>query len=674
LTALRSVLRTALERLEVLLDRAFPPSCNPLYHLGALGFFFYWIVAVSGIYLYVFFDTGITEAFGSVERLTHDQWYAGGVMRSLHRYASDAMVVVMVLHLVREFSLDRYRGARWFTWVTGVPILWLVVLSGITGYWLVWDTLAQYVAVVTTEWLDRLPIFGLSIARNFVSQATLDDRFFTLMIFLHIALPLILLLVLWIHLQRVSKPEINPARGLAVGMFLTMLVLSLVKPATSQGAADLEMVPAGLGLDWFYLGLYPLLESWPGSASWGMVLVVTLILVALPWLPPFRAAPAASVDLANCNGCTRCALDCPYEAIRMMKRSDGRPFEAEAVVDPDLCVHCGICAGACPTSMPFRRASALIPGIDLPELPMATLRERIDAAGAQLRAARRGDAPQVMLFGCHPGIDVTAFRSGSVGTVSLACIGQLPPSFIDYVLSRDLADGVTLTGCTEGECRHRFGIAWTEARLAGRRDPHLRKRVPRERLETVWVAPPETSRLDHALDAFLTRLGRLEAPKVERRTAVYGLLALGIGYCSSSPDLARFPADMALIRLSFAHGAERKEPCRRLSPEELQELPPNMRRPEACSRERRPVLVELELDGDLLYRASLEPTGLARDGPSRVYERFRVPAGRHQLTARLRDGRRAEGFDYERQVEVELRPRQSLAIDFRPETGGFIIR
>lgn len=158
------------------------------------------------------------------------------------------------------------------------------------------------------------------------------------------------------------------------------------------------------------------------------------------------------------------------------------------------------------------------------------------------------------------------------------------------------------------------------------------------------------------------------------QAAVYGLLALGIGYCSSNPDLTRFPPDMALVRLSFAHGAERREPCRTRSPEELRELPPNMRRPQACSRERLPVLVELELDGEVLYRASLEPTGLAKDGPSRVYERFRVPAGRHQLTARLRDSRRAEGFDYERQVDVDLRPRQSLAIDFRSETGGFVVR
>ena len=62
---------------------------------------------------------------------------------------------------------------------------------------------------------------------------------------MHIVLPLLLLLVLWIHLQRVSRPQINPARGLAIGMFLTMLALSLVKPALSQGPADLATRAGG---------------------------------------------------------------------------------------------------------------------------------------------------------------------------------------------------------------------------------------------------------------------------------------------------------------------------------------------------------------------------------------------------------------------------------------------
>lgn len=516
---LRDGLRSGFERLEALFGLAFPPAWNPLYHLGALGFFFYWIVAVSGIYVYILFDTGITQAYGSVEYMTNEQWYLGGVMRSLHRYASDAMVLMMAVHMVREFALGRHRGARWFTWVTGVPILWLVVICGVTGYWLVWDKLAQYVAVVSTEWLDQLGIFGQSVARNFLSPQDLDNRFFTLMVFMHIAVPLILLLVLWIHLQRVTKPEINPARGLAIGTFVAMLALSLVKPATSQGPADLATVPAVIGLDWYYLAYYPLMELWPGWLSWGTLGVLTLMLAALPWMPPFKRPAVARVDLANCNGCTRCAADCPYNAITMMPRSDGLPYAREAVVNPVSCVSCGICAGACPTSMPFRRASALIPGIDLPDLTMAELRDRVHAAGAGLTGG-----PRIMVFGCHHGIDVAGLGQGAVAGLGLPCIGMLPPAFIDYVLSRDLADGVFLTGCAEGNCIARFGVEWTEARLAGERDPQLRKRVPRERLARFWAARSQRPELERALADFAGQLAGLdEMPKVARRASAPAL-------------------------------------------------------------------------------------------------------------------------------------------------------
>jgi hypothetical protein len=155
--------------------------------------------------------------------------------------------------------------------------------------------------------------------------------------------------------------------------------------------------------------------------------------------------------------------------------------------------------------------------------------------------------------------------------------------------------------------------------------------------------------------------------------AVYLLLALVIGYFSNRPAHTHFPPEMALLKLSFAHGAQ-KEDCRQRTDEELAKLPPNMRRPMVCARERLPVTVELLLDGEPLYQAVLPPTGLSGDGPSRAYQRFAVSPGRHELTARLRDTNRAEGFDYERTVVVELAPAQSLAIDFRSEMGGFIFR
>jgi len=511
---LQVILRRAFLPFEQAFEWAFGAAWNPLYHLGALGFFYFWVVAVSGVYLYIFFDTGITEAYQSVEALTHEQWYLGGVMRSLHRYASDGMVLMMALHMVREFSLGRYRGPRWFTWLTGGPIIWLVLICGVTGYWLVWDELAQYVAINSAEWLDWLPVFDGAIVRNFLNPASLDDRFFTLLAFLHIAVPLILLLVLWIHLQRVSRPTVFPARGLAIGSMAMLLALSLVHPAVSHGPADLSQVPGELNLDWYYLFAYPLVDLWSEGPVWALSFVLTLLLMLLPWIPPKRGPRPAEVDLASCNGCTRCADDCPYAAISMELRSDGRPFEREAVVREALCVGCGICAGACPTATPFRRAADLVPGIDLQDLPMAALRARMEEATSTLTGRDR-----VLVLGCQHGVALSGLGNAGIAAVSLPCIAALPPSFIDFALSRGLADGVMLTGCADDNCFNRFGIRWTEERIAGERDPRLRGRVPRDRLRQCWAGAGGERRLARELRAFQAELAARPADDGPPRSA-----------------------------------------------------------------------------------------------------------------------------------------------------------
>ena len=93
---------------EAIFNRAFGDRLNPFYHLGALAFYLFWIVAATGLYLFAFFDTSVEGAYSSVEALTHNQWYAGGIIRSVHRYASDAMVVAMLIHLARYWACLLY--------------------------------------------------------------------------------------------------------------------------------------------------------------------------------------------------------------------------------------------------------------------------------------------------------------------------------------------------------------------------------------------------------------------------------------------------------------------------------------------------------------------------------------------------------------------------------------
>lgn len=497
---MRELLRRGFDRVERGGDFLFGPDWNPLGQLGPLGWFLFWIVATTGIYLFIFFDTGVTAAYDSVAWLSRDHWWHAGLARSLHRYASDLMVVIMFVHLAREWAMDRYRGKRWFSWLTGVPLIWFVYLSGITGYWLVWDKLAQYVALTTTELLDSLGIFAEPIARNFLAPDTLSGRFFTLMVFLHIAIPLLLLLLMWIHIQRISEARTSPPRGLALIVLVALVGASLVLPANLEGPADLASVPQQVGLDWFLLSLYPVIESVPPGVIWAGVAIGTVLFAGLPWLPRRREEGAAEVFLDFCNGCTRCAEDCPYAAITMVPRTDGLPFSHQAEVDPDRCVACGICMGSCPSSSPFRRSGDLVTGIDLPGRPLAALRAEVIEAAEALAGPGR-----VLTFGCAH----AASAAPSPGRVVLPCVAMLPPSLVDFVLSRGLADGVAVAGCAARDCYNRFGMAWTEARFARERDPQLRRRVPRERLLTIWAGPSEESRLGAELAAFGERLAGL---------------------------------------------------------------------------------------------------------------------------------------------------------------------
>jgi CDP-4-dehydro-6-deoxyglucose reductase, E3 len=273
-------------RVESLFNLAFGDRLNPLYYLGPIAYFMFWIVVASGIYVYIFFKTGVNEAYDSVERLTHAQWYLGGVMRSLHRYASDGMVLAMVLHLTRHFTFDRYRSFRWFSWVTGVALLWLTYASGINGYMLPWDRLAQFTVIATAEWFDALPMFGGTLVRNFISQGAVSDRLFSLLSFLHIGLPLAVLALLWVHTQRVPRARTSPPLPIGATLVVALTALSLVKPALSMERADLDVAVTAVSFDWFYLAAYPLLYAWSPWDVWLLIGGATLLFLLLPWLPP----------------------------------------------------------------------------------------------------------------------------------------------------------------------------------------------------------------------------------------------------------------------------------------------------------------------------------------------------------------------------------------------------
>ena len=150
---------------------------------------------------------------------------------------------------------------------------------------------------------------------------------------------------------------------------------------------------------------------------------------------------------------------------------------------------------------------------------------------------------------------------------------------------------------------------------------------------------------------------------------LYGAFALVVGVFASWPSYRHLGADRSLVKLSFSHPGQRLVACRQLSAEELAKLPPNMRAPTSCPRERAPVIVELDIDGNRVLRDVAPPSGLAKDGPSSVYHRIDVPAGEHRIDVRIKDSPGAGSFDHERSTTVTLAPTRILVVDFDAEKG-----
>ncbi|MDP2824162.1 MAG: hydrogenase iron-sulfur subunit [Sulfuritalea sp.] len=497
--SLRGNAQTLFERIENFFDAFFGGADNPLRHLGALGLYFLWILVATGLYLYTVLDTSIEGVYTSIGWLSREQWYLGGILRSLHRYASDAFVLVMMLHLLREWAYGRYHGFRLYSWVTGVPLIWLAYISGIGGYWIVWDRLAQFSAIATTELLDWLPFFNEPTARNFLAPDSISDRFFTVLVFIHIGIPLMLILGLWVHVNRISRVDYLPSRRLMLGSLASFLALALIKPALSDAPANLALAPVDSRLDWFILFIHPLTDITSPAAVWTLIFGATILLFALPFLPHPKAQPIAVVDAANCNGCSRCHADCPYEAVTMALHPD-KPGHKIAIVDPDLCAGCGICAGSCPSSTPFRSQERLVTGIDMPQQPVDVMRQQLEA-----QLSRLGGTTRLVVFGCDKGVDVRGLATADTAAISLICTGMLPPSFIEYAL-RSGVDGIVVTGCREGGCDFRLGMQWTQERLAHQREPHLRSLVPQDRLRLVFASRGESRQLVAAVNEFRTRL------------------------------------------------------------------------------------------------------------------------------------------------------------------------
>jgi quinol-cytochrome oxidoreductase complex cytochrome b subunit/NAD-dependent dihydropyrimidine dehydrogenase PreA subunit len=370
-------------RLDRWIQRVYPQDFNPLYYTGGLSNLFLTVLVISGILIFLYYEPSLEGAYASVQFLT-DRVPYGVIFRGIHRYAADAFMVAILLHLFRNWFTERFRKARDSAWISGMFLLVMSGLAGFTGYLLVWDERSQLLASLTVQALRDVPLVGEHLVRLFLGGPGVSDTTLPRFLFLHVGPAVTLYILLWWHYVRIRHPKVWPPALWVLFSVGLLFFLAAVLPATSGRPAAPGAQPEGFAVDWFYLWPY-VLARWM-APGWALLLVIALVVYGL-WIPyslpddPGRIPRSPGVAVVvedNCTGCELCYYDCPYNAIYMVpspypgKTRAAANRKLLAVVVDSRCVECGICIGACPFQ-----------ALELPRMLEREIQERIrQATGA----------------------------------------------------------------------------------------------------------------------------------------------------------------------------------------------------------------------------------------------------------------------------------------------------
>lgn len=130
---------------------------------GGITFLLFLIQVVTGVLLAVYYRPGTESAYESVLFIMNGVSY-GWLIRSIHRYAAELMILTCFIHMVKVYLYAAYKPPRELNWVSGAFLLLLTLAFGFTGYLLPWDQRAYWATTVGTQIAEAVPVVGKYIA------------------------------------------------------------------------------------------------------------------------------------------------------------------------------------------------------------------------------------------------------------------------------------------------------------------------------------------------------------------------------------------------------------------------------------------------------------------------------------------------------------------------------
>lgn len=266
----RDWFRERREKLDLFDETLVARQENPIYLLGPLLYYFWLITVATGLLLMIWYEPTTTGAYSSIERIQHEV-PLGWLIRGLHKYGADALITVIFLRLWRMYFLAEYKKPGELSWMLAFLGLVLGMISGITGYLLIWNQRAFWAAKVvltTPVYFDELPIigslkFGSMIAYVFLGGPAIGQATITRFYALHFGISLVLLILAEVLFFRTRRKRMNMSL-LPIVLFTAMLiVISYILPAESGRRADPTRTPLPILSDWYFLALYQYVKYTP---------------------------------------------------------------------------------------------------------------------------------------------------------------------------------------------------------------------------------------------------------------------------------------------------------------------------------------------------------------------------------------------------------------------------
>jgi len=250
---------------------------SPLGFLGMLTFVIFIILGITGALLMLWYEPILDRAWDSVQNINDTIPY-GFHMRNIHYHASNAMVMMAILHMYYQYFSGRYKIRNEILWVTGVILGVLTILEAFTGYDIIFSERAELAISIAASLTNSIPILGPQMRDAFFGSGFHDFvlRFYAFHVFL---LPIAMLGLMVVHFPRFLVFDVPMVMAITGAIMLTGGVFPV-----EMGLKFDPNVPPGITVpEWYLTGLYAFLRTqydkfvtgvaWPGLFIFSLLII-----------------------------------------------------------------------------------------------------------------------------------------------------------------------------------------------------------------------------------------------------------------------------------------------------------------------------------------------------------------------------------------------------------------